>query len=254
MQYDNSIALAFLKDTEITNEKYFKLLKNYKTPDSKRKDIVKELDYRLETIVNNFSIFNKQLVNILFPDIEKDLHDFCVLAVVGTEQNYVIKNNDTTYLLIDLIHIANYTHIVSQMVYILQNYLTLEIIKYLITKKYPFNSENYIDRLNYLSFTMGLSNYLAWNESCSDYVFYTSKYEPYKEQSFGLLAQALEITERSLQKKVLKSISIAQFWNQFPITAGMFYFDDIYREKGYDGILEIYKKGPYNFIQDIFNK
>lgn len=252
MQYDNSIVSAFLNGTDITNEKYFYFLKNYKTPDIKRKDIVKELDHQLKTILDEFPTFNKNLFNKLFPNIKKDLNNFCILAVVGTEQNCIVDKEGTVYILIDLIHIANYTRIVSQMVYIMQNYLTLEITKYLITKQYPLTSNNYIDILNHLSFTNGLSNYLAWNESCDNYIFYTPKYDTYKEKSFGLLAQAIEIDDISLQQRLLENIPSADFWNQFPIIAGMFYFDDVYREKGYDGILEIYNRGPKDFIHNIY--
>lgn len=252
MQYNNSIISAFLNGTDITNEKCFCLLKNYKAPDIKRKDIVKELDYQLKMIIDEFPTFNKDLLNKIFPDMKKELNNLCILTVVGTEQNCIVEKEDTVYILIDLIHIANYTRIVSQMVYIMQNYLTLEITKYLITRQYPLTSNNYIDILNHLSFTNGLANYLAWNESCDNYIFYTPKYDTYKEKSFGLLAQALQIEDISLQHKILESIPSTDFWNQFPIIAGMFFFDDVYREKSYDGILELYNHGPKDFIHNIY--
>ena len=83
-----------------------------------------------------------------------------------------MKSEEGLCILIDLIHIADYTRIVSQMTYILQNYLTFELSKYLIQKQFPVRSRKYLSLLNHLAFTNGLANYLAWNASCSSYKFF----------------------------------------------------------------------------------
>ena len=49
MLYDNRIAAAFLEGRPITEEKHFYLLQEYKEADSKRRDIVQELDSQLES-------------------------------------------------------------------------------------------------------------------------------------------------------------------------------------------------------------
>ena len=177
----------------------------------------------------------------------------CIRDSVGTKENRIVKSEEGLCILIDLIHIADYTRVVSQMTYILQNYLTFELSKYLIQEQFPVRSRKYLSLLNHLAFTNGLANYLAWNASCSSYKFYTQKYESHKERAFGLLAQALQVETKALQHKILVSAVTQEFWNQFPSVAGMFYFDDIYRDLGKEGIALLYKHGPKNFIQTIFH-
>ena len=240
MLYDNRIAAAFLEGRPITEEKHFYLLQEYKEADSKRRDIVQT--------------FNKELFEAVFPNYREQLETVCIMAVVGTKENRIVKSEEGLCILIDLIHIADYTRIVSQMTYILQNYLTFELSKYLIQKQFPVRSRKYLSLLNHLAFTNGLANYLAWNASCSSYKFYTQKYEAHKERAFGLLSQALQVETKALQHKILVSAVTQEFWNQFPSVAGMFYFDDIYRDLGKEGIVLLYRHGPKNFIQTIFHE
>ena len=91
-------------------------------------------------------------------------------------------------------------------------------------------------------------------DSCSSYKFYTQKYEAHKERAFGLLSQALQVETKALQHKILVNAVTQEFWNQFPSVAGMFYFDDIYRDLGKEGIVLLYRHGPKNFIQTIFHE
>ena len=254
MLYDNRIAAAFLEGRPVTEEKHFYLLQEYKEADSKRKDIVQELDSQLESIVEEFPTFNQELFEAVFPNYREQLETVCIMAVVGTKENRIVKSEEGLCILIDLIHIADYTRIVSQMTYILQNYLTFELSKYLIQKQFPVRSRKYLSLLNHLAFTNGLANYLAWNASCSSYKFYTQKYEAHKERAFGLLSQALQVETKALQHKILVNAVTQEFWNQFPSVAGMFYFDDIYRDLGKEGIVLLYRHGPKNFIQTIFHE
>lgn len=253
MLYDHQIAAAYLEGRNPAQEEAFSLLQGYEKADPKRRDIVRELDVQLESIVEEFPTFNKDLFQAVFPKYEEQLRNVTIMAVVGTRENRIVKTEDSFCILIDLIHIADYTRIVSQMTYILQNYLTFELSKFLIHERFPVRSRKYLSLLNHLAFTNGLANYLAWNESCNNYKFYTQKYEAHKERSFGLLAQALQVETKALQHKILVSAVSQEFWNQFPSVAGMFYFDDIYRDLGKEGVVLLYEHGPKNFIQTIFH-
>lgn len=252
MKMNNEIIQAFLNDHDIENCKVFPLLNNYKTPDKKRKDVVMELLSQLETIVEEFPVFNHELWKVLFKENHPLLDQLILLPVVGTNGNRVCKTENEVYILMDLIHIADYTPIVSQMVYIMQNYLTKEISKLCIHHDYPLESGRYLDILDYFTFCHGLSNFLAWNEHVKDYRFYTEKYESYKEKAFGSLAGACDVENKAMQHKILIAATSGDLWNQFPTAAGMFYFDDIYREYGQKGVQVLYKKGPEKFIQSIF--
>lgn len=252
MHIHNEIIQAFLNDQAIENCESFPLLNDYKTPDIRRKDIVQELSSQLETIIEEFPVFNHELWKILFNEHHPLLDHIIILPVVGTQGNRICKTEDYIYILIDFIHTADYTPIVSQMVYIMQNYLTKEISKLCIHHDYPLESRHYLDILDYFTFCHGLSNFLAWNEHVKDYRFYTEKYEPYKEKAFGSLAGACDVKNKAMQHKILISATSGDLWNQFPSAAGMFYFDDIYREYGQKGIQSLYRKGPQKFIQTIF--
>lgn len=237
----------------ITNDTNAYLLQEYEEPDRKRKDIVEELNKQLSTMIEDYPVFNKELWNMLFFSSPM-LDTIHICPVVGTKKiGYQQKTENALYLMIDLIHVANYTQLVSQMVYILQNYITLELAKICIQGTYPTQPTSYIDSLNQFAFTNGLANYLAWNESCDDYQFSSDKYEPHKEKAFGLLAQAIDIQDPQVQYTIVENIVTADFWNQFPSVAGMFYFHDIYQEQGKEGILTLFTQGPQAFIQTIFS-
>lgn len=252
MKYNTELIQAYLEDKQIEDCSCFSLLKQFESPDKKRKDVVQELAEQLEDILEEFPVFNKGLWKALFHNSQKVLNQLSVVPVVGTHRNQIISKDDRIYILMDLIHIADYTHIVSQMTYIMQNYLTLEISRLCIHEDFPILHRNYLSLLDYFTFCNGLSNFLAWNEKAEDYKFHMEKYEPYKEKAFGMLAGALDVTNKALQHKILINATNGDLWNQFPSSAGMFYFHDLYSEYGKAGITAIYKKGPERFIQHIF--
>lgn len=66
--------------------------------------------------------------------------------------------------------------------------------------------------------------------------------------------QAKELKDSQLQKQILSFLDTCSFWENFPAAAGMFFFDDIYREKGRDGIIEYIQKGSKNFVRHIFEE
>lgn len=254
MKCEWEIIHAFLQDKEIKQCHFFPLLNKFNQPDQKRKDVCKELSTQLESIIEEFPIFNRVLWNEIFHDEKECLEHIIILPVVGTEEHNVIKKDGQIYLLLDLIKIANITPIISQMVYVMENFLTLEITKLCIHARYPLSSKNYLDLLDYFTFTNGLSHFLSWNEDAKLYKFYTDKYEPYKEKAFSMLAQSLDIENKALQHNILIHATSGDFWSQFPKVAGMFYFDDIFREYGNQGIVFLYQKGPKRFIQHIFQE
>lgn len=253
MKCNTEVIQAYVEDLAIENVSCFSLLEPFEAPDKKRKDVVKELLDQLEHILEEFPVFNKTLWNQLFQNQQSLLDDLMIIPVVGTHRNEIIKEGSHTYILLDLIHIADYTPIVSQMVYIMQNYLTLEISRLCIHDAFPIRNKSYLALLDYFTFCNGLSNFLAWNEHADDYKFHTEKYEPYKEKAFGMLAGSMEVINKVVQHKILISATSGDLWSQFPSSAGMFYFHDIYSEYGNVGVIARYRKGPEHFIHTIFH-
>lgn len=250
MRVEQEIIQAFLQDTPMTHCRYFPYLEDFTPPSRKRKDVCEELLSQLETFVEEFPVFNQPLWSQLFQPWEKDI---VILPVVGTKHHRIQKEEDRILIFLDFIVIADITPIISRMLYVMSNYLTLELSRIAIHQQYPFTCSSYQEMLDYITFVNGLANYLAWNKDVKEYKFYTEKYEPYKEKSFGMLYSAYEVEQKVLQHKILRQATHGEFWDQFPSVAGMFYFDDIYRTYGIKGIVAFYQKGPDQFVHHIFH-
>ncbi len=255
MKLDTTLIEAFLNDQPLNHTFPYDFIKTFAAPSSKRKDVVKELTSQLKNILDDFPQFNHNLWNRLFNDTSAVLDTIYVLPVVGETTSYahVEKKDNNYYIIIDLIKIADFTRIVSQMVYILNNYLINEITKICILHKFPVSSKSYIDILNEMVFAHGLANWLAWNEDYKQYKFQSSRYDSHKEKAFGLLAQAVQIENKAIQHKIIIDILHSDFWDQFPAIAGMFYFDDTYHDLREEGILLLFKRGPKDIIKTIYN-
>ncbi len=255
MKVDTTLIEAYLNDQSLNETFPYAFIKNFKNPDQKRKDVVKELTSQLKNIIEFFPQFNHTLWNQLFNNSSNILNSIHILPVVGEYSSFahVEKKDNQFFIVIDLIKVADFTRIISQMVYILNNYLTTEITKICILHEYAIPSKKYIDILNEMVFAHGLANWLAWNEDCRQYKFQTSRYDSYKEKAFGLLSQASQVENKAFQHKIILNILGSAFWNQFPAVAGMFYFDDLYYNLGEKGILLAYQHGPKDFIKIIYN-
>ena len=226
----------------------------YQTPDPKRKDVVVELKKQLQTIVDQFPVFNPTLWHALFADQIDCLNRITILPIVGETASYsrMAKEDDQYYLILDLHLVANFTQIISQMVYILQNHIMSEVTKIMIQERYPSKPTNFQEWLDSMTFIHGLANWLSWNEDCKQYKFYTYAYEAHKEQAFGFLAQAYDVDNKAIQQQIMKTILKSDFWKQYPSVAGMFFFDDVYHELKEQGIVYLYQRGPASFIKTIF--
>lgn len=255
MQLDDTLIQAFLNQKALREQANFWMITSFEEPDIKRKDIVVELLHRLHTIIDEFPTFNATLWNALFVNQKTLVDTITICPIVGSKDTMgrVEQQDDQIYIIIDLLQTANYTQIVSQMEYVLQNYIANEVAKLCIRADFPLLANDYLSLLNQNTFMFGLSNFLSWGEDVEHYKFHIEKYEPYKERSFGILAHALEVSDNKTQTKLLYVIHNASFWDQFPSVAGMFYFDDTYKEYGLEGIVKLYRKGPTSFIQIMFS-
>lgn len=252
MKLNKEIVETFIQDGSFLSCTYYPFLKSFHAPDPKRKEVVIELSAQLEALVEAFPTFNTALWTSLFPTMDKVLQKVTIVPVVGTSQHSVITSGEEILIFLDLHYIADITPIVSQMSYIMQNYLHLQLCQRCIRDDYPFTAQSYQELLAYDTFVHGLANFIAWNANAKQYKFYTEKYEPYKEKAFGMLASALEVENKALQHRILLESSKGEFWSQFPKVAGMFYFDDMYREYGVQGINVLYKRGWKHFVTHIF--
>lgn len=253
MHIQDSIIQAYLQDTPFEEAYDFSKLSGFKKPTPIRKEVVEELNKQLHQIVQNFPVFNTFLWKQIFT--KDQLDNIVILPVVGSypRENKTFSFENSIVLQIDLLLIADYTPIVSQMCYILKNYITVELAKILLMKQQA-KPLTFLDKLDQMVYIGGIANYLAWNEDCSQYVFSNPTYDKKKEEVFGLLYQVQELEDIENQTKLLTFLKHCSFWENFPAVAGMFYLDDIYHEKGMDGMIACMQRGSKCFIKHIFEE
>ncbi|MEG0290263.1 MAG: hypothetical protein RR941_02540 [Erysipelotrichaceae bacterium] len=255
MNIKDDIIIAFLNDNKIDCEFYDQIIEGkhlFQEPDYKRKEVVVELNKQIHEMMHSFSIFNSALFQQLFPNYDTFLADVTLMPVVGLQPPYdafktSIDQKDT--LIIDLHQIANQTHEVDKMMYIIKNFITQEIVKMGIEQDYKAKDALcYEDKMAYLVFKEGLIHYLSWGDNIQTYQLYSEKYEEKRGLNFMKLSQALEIKEPYFQKKLLTMAIHGEFWDRFAIISGMFLWDILYQEQGIQGILDAYQKGWNTFI------
>lgn len=254
MYIADSIIHAYLQKQELQTAPDHPLMEHSGIPQSNRQDVVKELLKHLHTFCDTFPVFNAPLWNLMFPAWKESFDHILLLPVVGTfpHGNYVFQKEEQLIIQIDLLYIADFTRILSQMVYIMNNYLTKELALIAIQTAFPYKGTTSEELLDYRTYAYGFANFLSWNESCDAYVFHLDKYEEKKIRSFSALYQLACSQDQKLKKFFLTRLSQIDFWEQFPDIAGMFYLNDIYREQGIDGLLKVYHNGYPDFVSHIF--
>lgn len=250
MIINDCIIQAYLNDDDM-HTLSLQLPMEIKMPDRKRKDIITELNRQLHLQIEDFPTYNKTLWLQLFGK-HTILKHIIVIPILGYGKHNVQIEENNYHIYVDLLYIADTTHIVSQMVYLMQSYLICEISRICIHETYPNVKNDFHAMIDYVCFSHGLSNYLSWGDDCKTYKFYTEKYEKYKEKAFALLSQTLAIEDKMIQHNILKFAVDMPFWDQFPGIAGMFYIDDIYRDQQMEGIHTFFKQGPTNVTKRIF--
>lgn len=217
-----------------------------------RQEIVITLLNELAKYPDRFPLFNHDLICELCFDTLPLLEDITLLPIVGSHasfDNRIIQHNGKTYLLIDLLNVADYTPIVKQMTYILHNMMHVTILQYLIKVRKP---TTYIEQLEAMFFIDGFVQYLAWNVDCAAYNFQSETYAKRKEQSFQLLYRAVQVTDSNLQMQILKQLSTTDLWNTFPLACGIFFLDDFYHKEHEKGLCDYFAHGPKDCFKLIF--
>ncbi|MEF9920793.1 MAG: hypothetical protein RR741_06720 [Erysipelotrichaceae bacterium] len=255
MKVNDSIIQAFINDKEIDKCIYNQIIEGkdlFTQPDYKRKEVVIELNKQVNETIESFSLFNSSLIKKLFPSYEAILKQLIIMPLVGVTPPLdllKLELNHQSVLIIDLQQIANYSHEIDKMMYIIINFITQEIVRLCIETDYPKNVPlNYADKMSYLVFSEGLISYISWGNDYRNYQLITQKYAEKRGMNFMKLSQAMEIKEEYFQTKLLNMATQGEFWDRFGIIAGMFLWDIIGDEEKEEGILQAYKNGWKSFI------
>lgn len=199
-----------------------------------------------------FPLWNASLAHALRIDTCENI---ILYPIIGTHPSFdcrIVSHHQKTYLLIDLLHIADHTESLKQMYYVLHHLCHQQLFRKQLYAMYP-KPDSFHEQLSFRFFVEGIALYLSWNEDHRKYVFQSKQYDTRKEQAFVQLFQAYDIKEASLQNRILEGLERCDLWNRFPDIAGMFYLDDLYQEQGDKGIQSYFEQGMDQLFQRIFD-
>lgn len=219
-----------------------------------RQEIVLELLDKLIDYPRLLPIFNHNLILKLFPEMKTSLQDVTILPIVGAHQSFlcdIVCYEGEQYLLIDLLNVANYTGILSQTMYIMNNVIHLTLIRYLMNKKFAA-PETYMEKLESIFFVEGFTQYLAWNEKCADYKFQSDEYLQRKKRSFLFLQDALQVEDPIKQEQILNKLANSELFDNFVLASGIFFLDDLYHKENEKGLCDYFARGPKDCFKLIF--
>lgn len=219
-----------------------------------RQEVVQTLLKELAAYPKSFPIFNPTLITKLFPNYKNILDDIILLPIVGASASFdcgIIQQDGKNYLLIDLLHVADYTPIVSQMTYILHNMVHIQLLQYLMKLVFPA-PKTFMEQLESIFFIDGFAQYLAWNKDCATYSLQSKTYKKDKDRCFPFLYQILTIQDSSNQKHILKQLQDADLWDNFVLASAIFFLDDIYQKMQEKGLYACYAHGPKDIFKLVF--
>lgn len=260
MKIDSSIIEHYLHQSPCPVESawIYKITQGKRDIEMHRQEVVQALLKQITLYCDEgFPIWNKQLIQTIFQDQIDLLDDLILLPIVGANASFdgtICTHLEQNYLILDVLNIADYTPILTQMHYILHNLIHVSIITFLIHTRYPKQPKTYLEQLESIFFVEGLAQYLSWNEDVSKKRFQNASYEKRKETAFGLLYQAIQINDEATQKRMLETLKKASFWNRFPQVAGMFFMDDLYQAEKEKGLRACYMHGPNSILSIVFQE
>lgn len=253
----DSIIRQFIQDEPLDTSTYQVYPKPWIIPadHSKRKEVVMELHSRLYPILQQNSLFNIDLLRTLVSNCDfllSNIHVHLFVHAPKPYDIYVVSKQDEHHIYIDLLQIADQSPIISRMLYIVQHELCRICSKICMQSSSMTSPKSYTALLNNDAFYNGFALLLSWNEDISTYNLQNSMYDEHKEKAFGMLYEAIQISDTKQQDNILNYLHHASFWNRFTRIASMFYLYDVYLESGFVGLSDIYDKKDDHFIQNIF--
>lgn len=203
-----------------------------------------------------YPLWNHKIQKAIFQDDLQLVNAVEILPIVGSNSSFdctICSHAAKTYLLIDLLNVADYTRVLSEMQYILHNLIHVHLCRYLIQQRYPKKPLSYIEQLENMFFVDGLAQYVAWNAHMEHCHFQDSMYKKRKETAFAMLYEAMQLQDEGLQQSILKRLNKISFWDKFPQAAGMFFLDDLYFAEKEKGLRAFYIHGPNAILSIVFH-
>lgn len=203
-----------------------------------------------------FPLWNQALLCQMFPNINKETQDMILYPIIGTNEDFdicIASQENNTYVLIDLLHIADHAETLKQMTYLLHHLIHEQVLRYYFSLHQPKQC-SYLEALEHRFFYEGLVQYMAWNEDHSQYVFHNPSYKHKKEKAFTLLYQIMQIDDVNSQATISNILETADFWDRCPEIAGLFFLDDLYHEYGDEALTQWIKQTPDGILSHVFQE
>ena len=205
MKLDNRILNCYINKTSLApqDEDIYQYTHGKRVVQTNRQEVCESLYKEIIQYETSFPLWNTNVYHATFSQTLQSLDDITIIPIVGAQADFdceVVMIEQKPNLIIDLLNIADYTTIVSEMKYILHNQIHLKLTRYLLQQSYP-QPKNYQEELAYRFFVCGLSQFLAWRDGIHQ-AFQNQQYESKKQQSLMLFQKATSITDKKLQAQI----------------------------------------------------
>lgn len=249
MFIDTGVIDAYLRHEMPSEDAWFyDKVGGYHPVDAHRQEVCAYLSEALRQY-RQFPIWNRTLILSLLPNLSQITDTVSIMPIIASDTNFdagIVTHEGKPYLLIDLLHIADYTSSVKQMCYILHNLCHMHLLRYALTQtiKQPSDFQAY---LRYRFFSEGWILYLSWNEDYQHYALHSATYTTRKKRAFALMDAALQVEEDTIRQTILHTLKHADLWDRFCDVAGMFFCDSVYRTQQTQGLIAYFNQGMHDF-------
>ncbi len=230
---------------EVQKDKYL-----FEKPSPSRSVEVEDCYKQIIEICKSFVFRNNDLVCHVFDGVPVIIEHATVLFTVGLPGLYdalVLEHEGLAYIIIDLIHFANYIKNGRGLVELINNFLTHELIHVLINTKYPRENFSYTEYLEFIAFHEGFAHLLSFKENIEQYQLDNTLKDHFHTAKTRLI-DAINEKDPTLQKKYTYDANGGKYWDKFASVASM-----LYLMKHISTLKEIYENGWKGYTQLITN-
>ncbi|GAA0788166.1 hypothetical protein [Hathewaya limosa] len=222
-----------------------------------KRDTIKKITYLLQKELVNFKPYNIEIWNLIFPRWESIINSSLVYLVVGCPNPYDamtrVSPKGEEAIIIDINRMLSYVNKGEEVIDIIKNLFTHEYAHTCIHCKYPpLNSTEDLENIQYLCFDEGIAHFLSFDKDIKTVQWHSNVMKDRKKNAYNMLKVA--ITQKQDNKEILEKANSGPFWEKFGAISGLFTISDAFVESkyNYDSIVELYNRGPKEFLIDIF--
>lgn len=225
-----------------------------------KKETIRRATELLEKELINFNPYNKEIWDILFPEWKAITSNMTIYLVVGCPNPYDAMDRvcpeGEEVIIFDINRMLNYVDKLEDLIAIIKNLLTHEYAHTCVHNDYQIidASASFHDKLQYICFDEGFAHFLSFNESIRSINWLDNNMLEKKNNAFEQLKSALCSNEN--YEELLEEANAGTFWSKYGAISGLFGIADKFTESNNsnDSLLEIYKRGPEEFLLDIFSE